>query len=292
MQLRLDKLLADAGFGTRSTVRTIIRRGGVTVDGALVRTPDMKVDITSSAVQVDGTPVFYETESYYILYKPAGILSASRDDREKTVVELIPEPKRRDLVPVGRLDRDTVGLLIITNDGKLNNRLMAPGKHVEKTYRTIVAGNLPGDTESRFAEGVDIGDEKPTAPARLTIRRILTDAEYEECLREHGISGESSLRAGEDTDTTRLTEGAGEEGKTADASIFRDPSVSLPLTEVDLTLTEGRYHQVKRMFEAVGCKVIFLKRIALGKLTLPEDMVPGEVRKLEYEDLIHRLGIR
>ena len=122
---RLDKFLADAGCGTRSEVRDLIRKGRVTVDGGVERKSERKVDITSTEVQVDGTTMLCETCSYYILNKPHGVLSASRDGREKTVIDLIPEPKRRDLFPVGRLDKDTVGLLLITNDGTLSNRLMA-----------------------------------------------------------------------------------------------------------------------------------------------------------------------
>ena len=265
MQLRLDKLLADAGFGTRSTVRDIIKKGSVTVDGTAVRTPDSKVDITSSSVEVDGTPVFYEKESYYVLFKPAGILSASRDGREKTVIDLIPEPRRRDLFPVGRLDRDTVGLLIITNDGKLNNRLMAPGKHVEKTYRAVVSGQLPEDCVERFASGLDIGDENPTLPAKLSIEETVTQQQLADILSAHGLSPQTETPS-----------------RPGDGGSY---------TQITLTLTEGRYHQVKRMFEAVGCKVLFLKRISIGGLNLPENLVPGEVIKMSQETLINNVGL-
>lgn len=260
MQLRLDKLLADAGFGTRSTVRNIIKKGSVTVDGTQVRTPDIKVDITSSSVAVEGEPVFYEKESYYILYKPAGILSASRDGREKTVIDLIPEPRRRDLFPVGRLDRDTVGLLLITNDGGLNNRLMAPGKHVEKTYRAVVSGQLPEDCVERFASGLDIGDENPTLPAKLSIEETVTEEQLVGILAAHGLGP----------------------WKEESAEIY---------TQITLTLTEGRYHQVKRMFEAVGCKVLFLKRISIGSLNLPENLVLGEVMKVSYNELVELINL-
>ena len=258
MQIRLDKYMADAGYGTRSAVRDLVRKGHVTVNGVQVRTPDQKID-TASQVLVDGTQVFYEEVSYYLLYKPAGILSASRDGREKTVVDLIPEPKRRDLFPVGRLDRDTVGLLLITNDGKLSNRLLAPGKHVEKTYRAVVAGDLPEGVEDRFLAGLDIGDEKDTAPARLRILGEMSEEQYLDCMRQHGIEEENRM-----------------------ASL---KEASPRLSEVELVITEGRFHQVKRMFEAVGCSVIFLKRISMGKLSIPEDMKPGEIRKLTEEDI-------
>ncbi len=239
MQLRLDKLLADAGFGTRSTVRTLIRSGSVMIDGTIVKSPETKVDITStspegkaSVVTVNGAPVFFEPVSYYLLYKPAGVVSATTDPREKTVIDLIPEPRRRDLFPVGRLDKDTTGLLLITNDGKLSNRLLAPGRHVPKTYRALVTGTLPEDVIPRFLAGLDIGDEKPTAPANLQILESTPEG-----------------------------------------------------TMTELTITEGRYHQVKRMFEAVGCQVILLKRVSMGGLILPDDMKPGDVRKLSIEEL-------
>ncbi len=244
MQLRLDKFLADAGCGTRSEVKQLIRRGEVLVDGKRASGPEQKVDITQNSVTVSGETVFYEPLSYYILNKPEGVLSASRDGREKTVVDLIPEPKRRDLFPVGRLDRDTTGLLLISNDGKLSNRLMAPGKHVPKTYRATVEGTLPENLAELFAAGVDIGDDRPTAPATV----VILD--------------------GTDDDNT-------------DGSVH----------QVELTITEGRYHQVKRMFEAVGCHVTGLERIRIADLTLPQELPRGSVLKITYEELMARLGI-
>ena len=267
MQLRLDKYLADVGYGTRSEVKQLIRRGEVLVDGKRASGPEQKVDITRNAVSVSGEPVFYEPISYYILNKPEGILSASRDGREKTVVDLIPEPKRRDLFPVGRLDRDTTGLLLITNDGKLSNRLMAPGKHVPKTYRATVEGILPDNLEELFANGVDIGDDKPTAPA---IVRVLQNTEDE---------------------ITDATEKPTEDNTEADPSSNGIMSTASTSQIVELTITEGRYHQVKRMFEAVGCHVTRLERIAIASLTLPPDLPRGSTLKLTYEELIARLGI-
>lgn len=257
MQVRLDKFLADAGCGTRSEVRDLIRKGRVTVDGGVERKPERKVDITSTGVQVDGTTMLCETCSYYILNKPHGVLSASRDGREKTVIDLIPEPKRRDLFPVGRLDKDTVGLLLITNDGKLSNRLMAPGKHVPKTYIATVSGKLPVDLEERFSAGVDIGDETPTAPAEVRILRPLMVEENED----------------------------------SSGSMAEEAPGSTTLHEVELTITEGRYHQVKRMFEAVGCKVEHLERTAIANLTLPTDLPRGTAKKVTLEELVEQLGI-
>ena len=261
MLIRLDKLLADAGFGTRSQVRGYIKKKCVTVDGQPAQGPEQKVDITSVSVEVNGQPVFYETESYYILNKPSGILSASRDGREKTVVDLIPEPKRRDLFPVGRLDRDTVGLLLITNDGRLSNRLLAPGKHVEKTYCAIVAGELPENLTEIFAEGIDIGDDALTASSGVNVLEAVEREEYLTCCTENGISAPAEVEEGE------------------------------ALHRVEVVLTEGRYHEIKRMFEALGCRVVFLERTAMAGLTLPADLARGQARKITKEELIKNLGI-
>ncbi len=262
MQYRLDKYLADAGFGTRSEVRRLVKKGSVTVDDVVAKTPDQKVDINRNRVLVDGVPVFFEEFSYYILHKPAGVLSAARDTKQKTVVDLIPEPKRRDLFPVGRLDKDTTGFLLITNDGKLSNRLLSPGKHVEKVYRAVVTGSLPDDLEAHFREGVDIGDETLTAPA--DVRLIPAEGDADEIIRS--AAGNS------------LTP---EEIREIAADVPEETCISV----AELTITEGRYHQVKRMFEAVGGRVVFLKRISMGKLTLPEDLAPGEAVKISMEEI-------
>ncbi len=276
MQIRLDKCLADAGFGTRSEVKKRIKKGEVLVNGVKASGAEQKVDISQDMVTVNGTPVFYETFSYYIMNKPAGVLSATKDGKEKTVVDLIPEPKRRDLFPVGRLDKDTVGLLLITNDGKLSNRLMAPGKHVSKTYLATVTGELPEDLVERFRMGVDIGDETLTAPAEVQVRPDQSDVE--------------ALALSEQSDVEALTL---PEQSSVEASAHPEQSESdaLPCHELELTITEGRYHQVKRMFEAVGCRVIRLERTAIAGLTLPADLPRGSVRKLSYDELAELLGI-
>ena len=158
-------------------------------------------------------------------------MSATKDAHEKTVVNLITEQKRRDLFPVGRLDKDTEGLLLLTNDGKLSNDLLAPGKHVEKTYYARIKGMVTKKEVAAFAEGVDIGDELLTAPAELKIHKA-------------GIE-----------------------------------------SEIEITITEGRYHQIKRMFEAVGMQVLYLKRLRMGPLYLDESLACGEYRKLTTEEI-------
>lgn len=231
-KLRLDKYLADAGLGTRSEVKQMVRKGRITIDGSICKQADAKVDTEINAVCVDGRAVSYAEVSYYMLHKPAGVVSATTDPRDKTVIDLIKEEKRRDLFPVGRLDKDTEGLLLITNDGKLANRLLAPGKHVDKCYYAKINGLVTDEMVKNFAEGVDIGDEKLTLPAKLTIL------------------------CADDTES-----------------------------EIEIVITEGRYHQIKRMFEAFGLSVTYLKRLRMGKLILDEMLPCGDYRKLTQQEI-------
>ena len=228
--IRLDKYLADSGLGTRSDVRSLVRSGSVLVNGTIEKDAGRRIDENADEVICNGKSLTFAEFEYYMLNKPAGIITASRDKKEKTVVDLIKSKKRRDLSPVGRLDRDTEGLLLITNDGKLAHELLAPGKHVDKVYVAHISGELPEDAVEQFKAGIDIGDEKPTKPAEL---RVL------------------------DTDSGI----------------------------VEVVLTEGRYHEIKRMFEALGCHVEYLKRISMGSLVLDETLGLGEYRELTEEEL-------
>ncbi len=227
--IRLDKFMADCGLGTRSEVKQLIKAGRVTVNGKVVRAPEQKADPEKDEVCFDEKPLTHETYQYFLLNKPAGVVSATEDARDKTVLSLISEEKRRDLFPVGRLDKDTEGLLLITNNGKLANDLLAPGKHVEKCYFAKLDVTIPDTAVELFAEGVDIGDDTLTKPAKL---HILKD------------------------------------GKSA-----------------ELSITEGRFHQVKRMFAAVGCTVTYLKRLSMGPLVLDESLNPGEYRRLTEKEI-------
>lgn len=230
-QIRLDKYLADSGQGTRTEVKQKLKQGRVRVNDVVVKKPETKIDPSEDSVSIDGRSLVLEEFQYYMLNKPAGVVSATRDDRDKTVIELITGDKRRDLFPVGRLDKDTEGLLLITNDGVLSNNLLAPGKHVEKCYLAKVQGRVTETEVERFKEGIDIGDEKSTAPATLIIEE----------------SGEESW--------------------------------------VKIIITEGRYHQIKRMFEAVDMKVLYLKRLSMGALELDESLELGDYRRLTDEEL-------
>lgn len=229
--IRLDKFLADMGMGTRSELKKIIRSGRVCIDEIPVKRPEEKVDIDWQQVTMDGVPVRYQRMEYYMLYKPAGVVSATKDSKEKTVLDLLEGQKRKDLFPVGRLDKDTEGLLLITNDGDLAHRLLTPGKHVDKVYYARIQGKVTNEDVEAFQTGLDIGDEEPTLPASLN---ILVSAEESEIL---------------------------------------------------LTIQEGRFHQVKRMFEAVGKKVMYLKRMSMGSLVLDETLEKGAYRPLTKEEI-------
>lgn len=233
LMIRLDKYLADMGIGTRQEVKRRIRQGKVTVDGTVVRSPEYKVD-EECTVCCDGGRVCYEAFEYYMLNKPAGVVSATEDRTEKTVIDLIGGQRRKDLFPVGRLDKDTEGLLLITNDGALAHRLLSPKKHVDKMYYVRVKGAVTEEDVHAMAEGINIGSsalEEWTKPAVLDIIS----------------SGRESA--------------------------------------VRLTIQEGKYHQVKRMFLARGKEVTYLKRERMGALALDESLQPGEYRRLTEEEL-------
>lgn len=229
--IRLDKYLADMSVGTRSEVKKLIRQGKVLIDGSIVKNPETKIDIEKQTVLCNGNPVAYETFEYYMLNKPAGVVSATSDARDKTVIDLISDKKRKDLFPVGRLDKDTEGLLLITNDGELAHQLLSPKKHVDKVYFAKVEGIVTEEDREAFAKGVSIGEDELTRPAKLEI--LISDE----------------------------------------------------ISEIELTIQEGKFHQVKRMFEAVNKKVIYLKRLSMGSLKLDEKLALGEYRTLTKEEL-------
>ena len=148
--IRLDKFLSEMGVGTRQEVKQYIRKGKVEVDGEIAKRPELKVDETKANVTLDGERIGYASYVYYMLNKPSGVVSAKEDKREKTVIDLIKGQKRKDLFPVGRLDKDTVGLLLITNDGNLAHRLLSPKHHVDKCYFAKVQGNVTKDDAEKF----------------------------------------------------------------------------------------------------------------------------------------------
>lgn len=240
MMIRLDKFLADMGYGTRSQVKKELSKGGVTLNGTAVRKPETKIDTEKDKVFWKGEPAVYVRYEYFMLNKPSGVVSATEDKKEKTVLDLLRADKssatgaaarREDLFPVGRLDKDTEGLLLITNDGDLAHRLLSPKKHVDKVYYAEIRGRVDEKDVRMFARGLDIGDEKITLPAELKI-----------------------ISPGE-------------------------------ISRIEVTIREGRYHQVKRMFHAVGKEVTYLKRLRMGTLVLDKALPPGEFRRLTEEEV-------
>ena len=180
--IRLDKFLSEMGVGTRQEVKQYIRKGKVEVDGEIAKRPELKVDETKANVTLDGERIGYASYVYYMLNKPSGVVSATEDKREKTVIDLIKGQKRKDLFPVGRLDKDTVGLLLITNDGNLAHRLLSPKHHVDKCYFAKVQGNVTKDDAEKFAEGVNIGTEDELT--NIASDRVHNDDEYAYLWRE------------------------------------------------------------------------------------------------------------
>ena len=230
-EIRLDKFLADMGRGTRSQIREMAKKGRISINGQPVKKTDLKVDPERDAVAVDGQPVAYVTHEYYMLHKPAGVVTATEDNLHRTVMDLL-KTARKDLFPVGRLDIDTEGLLLITNDGELAHQLLSPKKHVDKVYFARVAGALPEDAAQRMAEGMTLRDGTPALPAELAI---------------DGTDGDETL--------------------------------------VRLTIREGKFHQVKRMFEALGCRVTYLKRLSMGPLALDPELPCGAARPLTEQEI-------
>ena len=229
--MRLDKFLTEMGLGTRSEVKKILKTKQITVNGEIVTKPETKVEPENDQISYKGEPVTYCEYEYYLFYKPAGSVTATEDQLHKTVMDYLTDTVRSDLFPVGRLDIDTEGLLLITNDGALAHDLLSPAKHVEKTYYAVIDGVVTEKDVNSFENGVDIGEEKLTKPGKLRILK------------------------------------------------------SEPESEIELTITEGRFHQVKRMFEAVGKKVLYLKRISMGPLQLTNDLKLGEYRPLTEEEI-------
>ena len=227
--MRLDKFLADSALGSRSELKSAIKKGAVTVNSLPVKDPAFQIS-ESDNVTFSGKPVSYTPYVYLMMNKPSGVISATEDKRHKTVLSLIDEKYAHyDLFPVGRLDIDTVGLLIISNDGDMAHKALSPKYHVEKTYYVETENKIREDDITAFSEGVYIAGGTKTLPATL---EILSD------------------------------------------------------NSANLTICEGKFHQVKLMFESRGNKVTYLKRIKFGNITLDENLKEGEYRPLFPEESI------
>lgn len=251
--VRLDKYLSDAGVGTRSEVREYCKKGLITVDGVVCRKSDQKIEPGRMSVCFRGKTVSCETETTicYLLNKPAGYLCATTDDTQQTVFSLLPGLDPQRFFPIGRLDKDSEGLLLITNDGALSHKLTSPRSHVPKTYEVWISGKLTETELAALQNGTDIGDDAPCLPAKVSVLRT-----------------EPSYRLTE-AERNRLPKGT--------------PDVIFA-SQVRITICEGRYHQVKRMFHANRHEVFYLKRVSIGALSLGNDLKTGEFRRLTAEE--------
>ena len=227
LQKRLDKFLCDLNIGTRSQVKSFIQKGLVTVNNDIIKKPEHKITDTDVVCYM-GKVLSYEEYAYYMLHKPAGIISATEDKFQATVLDYFKEEPCKNLYPVGRLDKDTEGLLLITNDGELGHRLLSPRHHIPKTYYVELEHPINEKEINLLESGIDIGEKNPTLPAKIQIVN--------------------------------------------DKVLY-------------ITITEGKFHQIKRMFEAVNNKVLYLKRISMGELALDETLQKGEYRRLTTDEI-------
>lgn len=226
--MRLDKFLCEMNIGTRSQVKTYIKQGMVTVGGVPAKKAEEKIDENKDIVCFRGETLSFQEFQYFMLNKPAGVVSATQDNTAKTVMDLLPSNIKKDLFPVGRLDKDTEGLLLITNDGDLAHKLLSPKKHVDKTYLVGIEKSLSASDITSLEQGVDIGEDKLTLPAKV---QVMND------------------------------------------------------TQIYLTIHEGKFHQVKRMLQAVDNRVLTLKRVSFGPLELDTNLASGECRELTQEEV-------
>ena len=245
---RLDRLLGQEGLGTRSELKKAIRSGRALVNGAVEKDPGRQIS-PEDEVCFDGRKVRRDRYVYYMLNKPAGVITATEDGQMRTVLDLLRESvSRKGLFPVGRLDRDTEGLLLITDDGQLAHRLLSPARHVDKTYYAVVTGTVTEEDVRLFAEGLRVDDGFTAMPAVLQIMKS-------------GTCGNAPEK-----NSTPETEDSGQ------------------YTQTCVTIREGKFHQIKRMFAAVGKEVLYLKRLSMGTLKLDPSLEPGQFRELTEEE--------
>lgn len=230
--MRIDKMLANLGFGSRKDVKQLLKSGVVQINNTVIKDSKMHVDPENDVVSLNGEVVEYRQFIYLMMNKPGGVISATEDSKDETVIDLL---EMSDVVfepfPVGRLDKDTEGLLLLTNDGQLAHRLLSPKKHVPKMYYAVIDGVVTEADVEAFKQGVTLDDGYVTKPGELNILK-------------------SGIRS-----------------------------------EIELTITEGKFHQVKRMFQAVDKRVVYLKRMTMGPLKLDEDLELGEYRELTEEEI-------
>ncbi len=250
--IRLDRFLARSGAGSRADVKKQIRAGRILINGEAVKSSDVKVDPDNDIILMDGKRMQLASTPTVMMNKPAGVVSATQDNYDRTVIDLIREPWADELFPMGRLDKDTEGLMILTANGKMSHELLSPKKHVEKTYFAVINGGPDEAMAERFREGVDIGEKRSTLPAKLS---FLEKDQSPDHFWASGISGQDLERCREDECC------------------------------VVITITEGKFHQIKRMFASQDREVHYLKRIAMGRLVLDPALESGQYRILTEEEL-------
>lgn len=232
---RLDKIISNLGYGSRKEIKGLARKGFIEVDGVIEKDSSKLIDPEKSVIKINGEQIFYREFIYLMMNKPDGVVSATYDSRDETVIDLLEvDHQAFEPFPVGRLDKDTVGLLLLTNDGELNHRLISPKWKVDKVYYTKIDKKVTEEDVEKFKKGITLDDGYVCKEAILEI-----------------------------IDAT-------DEG-----------------SEVNITIQEGKFHQVKRMFEAVGKNVTYLQRIEFGGLPLDEDLEEGEYRELTEEEVMH-----
>lgn len=230
---RLDKVLSNLGYGTRKEIKQAARKGLIEVNGEVVKDNGMQVDPEIDKIYVNGEEIFYRKHIYLMMNKPDGVVSATHDNRDETVIDLLEiEHQVFNPFPVGRLDKDTVGLLLLTNDGELNHRLISPKWKVDKVYYAKIDKEVTEEDVKKFKNGITLDDGYTCKEAKLEILEVSEDG-----------------------------------------------------SEVMITIQEGKFHQVKRMFEAVDKKVVYLKRVEFGTLQLDEELEEGEYRELTEDEV-------
>lgn len=232
--MRLDKFLSEMAAESRSELKKMIKKGLVKVNGEIVKDPSVHIDENSDGISLNGKVLEYKKFVYYMLNKPQGVVSATKDNLHKTVIDLLSdEDKKKGIFPVGRLDIDTEGLLILTNDGEFSHNLLAPNKHVSKKYYAKVEGKLVSDAVEKCKQGIDIGTKEEPEVCKSAELEIISEDEVEE------------------------------------------------ITEIYLTISEGKFHQVKRMIKKLGGEVVYLKRLSMGKYELDDNLKLGDYKELD-----------
>lgn len=254
--MRLDKYLSEASIGRRKAVRQFIKEGKVKVNGCVQTVPATEINEQKDVIEYEGKKIIHSGKVYYMFHKPAGCITARKDEKDKTVLDFFQELNNDGLFPVGRLDKDTEGLLFITNDGVFNHEIMYPDKHVDKTYFFWAFGELNIDKMARLNEGIYL--ENGEILVKASNVEICKQGLFEELKDQIEGNGYEKVKKNRDVQ---------------------------PVVSGYITISQGCKHQVKRMLKAVGCYVIYLKRVSIGKVVLDETLEKGSYRNLTKEEI-------